>query len=190
MDPVQILSLAAVVALSMRALKEGKSDNGQDSDKPKPSPEYLNFKVDQYAIDRLRDPTLPPIAMPVTTSEEREAWLDNATSCRMIATQSSPWNPWNGIQARNGLIHEYNCSELVSVWTDQRLREFARLGYEIHELHSKNLPVFQGLHFHEYLDRIERVWEDFPSCRLAFEEMEAGPTQLRNEGVPNLQTFR
>lgn len=181
MDPVQVLSLAAVVALSVRAFKEGRSEKREQGEHhPNPSPEYLNFKVDPYAVARLRDPSLPAIARPIASIEERDAWLGKAAERRTIVTQSSPWDSWDFIQTRDGLLHEYNCSELVPVWTDQRLGEFARLGYEIRELKSQNLPVFQGIYFDEHRDRIERLWEDFPSCKLAIEEMEAGPSQLRN----------
>ena len=178
MDPVQVLSAAALIALALRAFREGRSqkEESQEPSSP-PSPEYLNFKVDQNAIDRLRDPTMPPIAKPIETPEEREGWLERQVSSRALAFQSSPWDT---LKSEDGLFHEYNCSRTVTFWDNQRLREFAKIGYEVNQLSSKNLPSFQGLHFNEHLDRIDRVWKDFPSCELTIQNMTAGQGQIRS----------
>lgn len=177
MDPVQILSVAILAALSWRAFREGRSQEKERRDnKPVSSPEYLNFQVDQYAIDRLRDPTLPPIARPIETPEERESWLAREASGRAIDVRRRPWNE---ISACDGFLYEYNCFG-TTPWDDQSLREFARLGYEVHELASTNLPTFRGIRVNEYLELIDRVWTDFPPCELAIKKMVASQDQLRS----------
>lgn len=177
MDPVQILSVAILAVLSLRVFREGRSSKKEIRENKLVSPpECLNFRVDQYAIDRMRDPTLPSIAKPIATLEEKESWLTTQAWSRSIAVQSSPWND---ISSRDGVLHEYNCLE-TSIWTEQLLREFAKIGYDVHELGSKNLPIFRGLRVNDYLNRIDRVWVDFPSCELAVEKMTAGREQLRS----------
>lgn len=176
MDPVQILSIAILAALSWRAFREGHEKERRE-DKPVSFPESLNFQVDQYAIDRLRDPTLPPVAKPLATPQERKSWLARETRNRATDIRSSPWNE---ISACDGFLYEYNCSFGRIPWDEQKLREFARLGYEVHELGSKNLPTFRGIRVNEYLERIDRVWTDFPPCELVIKKMVAGQDQLRN----------
>lgn len=178
MDPVQIFSVAILAALSWRAFRETRSSQKEKADdKPVSSPEYLNFQVDRYAIDRLRNPSLPPLPKPIATPEERESWLASEAYSRSLYIQSSPWDE---ISSGDGFLYEYNSGHGPTIWTEQRLREFARLGYEVKELDSKNLPAFRGIRVNEYLERIDRIWADFPPCELAIVKMAAEREHLQS----------
>ena len=171
MDPISLLSIAAVVALSVRALREGKVNKDQNHE-PQPFPEYLNFKVNQHAIDRLRDPTIPSIWRPFNDEEERASWLLSIVEDKVHLVR-------NEINLKDGLVYEYDSRRSETVPEAERnLREFAKLGYEVQALSSVNLPMFCGLVVDEYWDQITRVWRNFPACHLAVSRMEADCAQI------------
>ena len=172
MDPISILSAAVLATLAWRALRESNSHKKEKEDKPQPFPEYLNFKVNQEAIDRLRDPTIPNTWRPFADEAERASWLLSTVEKRVHLVR-------NEMSLKDGLVYEYDSRRTETKPERERnLREFARLGFEVQALSSVNLPRFCGLAFDDYWAQITRIWKDFPACSLAVLRMDADAAQI------------
>ena len=172
MDPISILSAAVLATLAWRALRESNSHKKEKEDKPQPFPEYLNFKVNQEAIDRLRDPTIPTTWRPFADEAERASWLLSTVEKRVHLVR-------NEMSLKDGLVYEYDSRRTeTKLERERNLREFARLGFEVQALSSVNLPKFCGLAVDDYWAQITRIWKDFPACSLAVLRMDADAAQI------------
>ncbi len=174
LEPWAIHLLGGSIAILAFAYKTLRAENSEEEGKES-SPEYLNFKVNQYAIDRLRDPSLPSIGTKPADQIERERWL-----WASLVT----WIRWGRLKrSRKGVLLEHE-GMLYETWSartsqsEKKIREFAELGYEICHLDMPNLPSFQGIRLNAYLGRLERIWSTFPSCEFAMIRMDASRAQL------------
>lgn len=168
----------AVVVISLVFLRLAK-DAIAKKEAEGVNPEVLNFRVNQHAVDRLRDPSLPPIGKKPADQIERERWLQFEMKKwievpRLITRNRQE----NALEESDGSIREYCHSRGRGHDGALADQEFADLGYEICGLDSVNLPKFQGLRVNSYLHRVERIWSSFPTCELAVRRMNASRDQL------------
>ncbi len=169
------LSAAALLLFLSYKTSQEEETEPEDHQTNQAVPECLNFKVDQGAINRLRDPSIRPSGKLFTDQEERANWLRRVISdlSREHRLYRSP--SWDDAPGPDGLIHEYS---RLALDDEQRLREFASLGYEIQALGSVNLPRFHGLQSDPSRRRIERLWSAPPECELVVMKMSVGREQL------------